>query len=66
QLLSRFWGGKGSFEDTLSVLGFSISIACMASLLHDFSDAFLGAIGVLDLGEYEVSLNSPTIRRRTR
>ncbi|MBE7554889.1 MAG: YIP1 family protein [Anaerolineales bacterium] len=63
QLLSRPFSGKGSFEDNLSVLGFAISIASLASLLHDLPDTFLGAIGVLNLREYEVALNSPTIWR---
>ena len=63
QLLSRPFGGKGTFEDTLSVLGFAIGIASLASLLHDLPDTFLGAIGVLDLKAYEVALNSPTIWR---
>ena len=63
QLLSRPFSGKGSFEDNLSVFGFAISIASLASLLHDLPDAFLGAIGVINLREYEVALNSPTIWR---
>jgi hypothetical protein len=63
QLLSRLFAGEGSFEDTLSVLGFGISIACLASLLHDLPDSFLGAIGLLNLREYEVALNTPTIWR---
>ncbi len=63
QLLSRFFSGKGSFEDTLSVFGFGISIASLASLAHDLPDTFLGAIGLLNLKEYEVALNSPTIWR---
>jgi hypothetical protein len=32
-------------------------------VLHDLPDSFLGAIGVLDLREYEIVLNSPTIWR---
>jgi hypothetical protein len=63
QLLSRPFSGKGSFEDNLSVLGFAISISSLASLLHDLPDTFLGAIGILNLREYEVALNSPTIWR---
>ncbi len=63
QLLSRVFSGKGSFEDTLSVLGFGIGIATLVSLLHDFTDSFLGAIGLLDQRWYEVALNSPTIWR---
>ncbi len=63
QLLSRIFKGRGSFEDTLSVLGFAIGISVLASLAHDLPDSFLGAIGVLDLKQYEVVLNSPTIWR---
>lgn len=63
QLLSRFFGGRGTFEDTLSLLGFCVSIACLASLLHDLPDTSLGALGILDLNEYEIALNSPTIWR---
>ena len=62
-LLSRLVSGKGSFEDTLSVFGFGITIATFFALLHDLTDAFLGAVGVLDLRWYEVALNSPTIWR---
>lgn len=62
-LLSHVFSGKGSFEDTLSVFGFGITIATFFALLHDLTDSFLGAIGVLDLNWYEVALNSPTIWR---
>jgi hypothetical protein len=54
QLLSRPFAGKGGFEDNLSVFGFSISLASLASLLHNLPDTFLGAIGVIDLREYEL------------
>jgi hypothetical protein len=63
QLLSRLVSGKGSFEDTLSAFGFGITIATAFALLHDLPDTFLGAIGVINLREYEVLLNSPTIWR---
>jgi hypothetical protein len=62
-LLSRVFSGKGSFEDTLSVFGFGITIATLFALLHDFTDSFLAAIGVLDVRWYEIQLNSPTIWR---
>jgi hypothetical protein len=45
------------------VFGFGITIATLFALLHDFTDSFLGAIGLLDLRWYEVQLNSPTIWR---
>ena len=60
-LLSRLFSGKGSFEDTLSVFGFEITIATLFALLHDLPDSFLGAIGILDMRWYELALNSPTI-----
>lgn len=63
QLLSRLFGGEGSFEDTLSAFGFATAIACLASLLHDLPDSFLGAIGVIDLRRYEVLLNTFTVWR---
>jgi hypothetical protein len=33
------------------------------SLFHDLPDTFLGAVGIINLGEYEVALNSSTIWR---
>ena len=63
QLLSRLFGGRGRFEDLVSVFGFGTAIACLASLAHDLPDSFLGAIGVLDQHHYEVLLNTPTIWR---
>ena len=63
QLLSKLVGGKGSFEDTLSVFGFGITLATFFSALHDLTDSFLGAIGLLDQRWYEQALNSPTLWR---
>jgi hypothetical protein len=62
-LLSRLVSGQGSYDDTLSVFGFGITIATLIAALHDLTDSFLGAIGLLDLRWYEVALNSPTIWR---
>src|SRR5512133_2702347 len=62
-LLSRIFAGKGSFEDTLSVFGFGVTIATLFALLHDLTDSFLVAIGLLDARWYEVQLNSPTVWR---
>lgn len=62
-LLSYLFAGKGTFEDTLSVFGFGVTIATFFALLHDLTDSFLGAIGLLDLRWYELALNSPTIWR---
>ena len=62
-LLGKLFSGQGSFEDTLSALGFGILIATSFATLHDLTDSFLGAVGLLDLRWYEVALNSPTIWR---
>lgn len=63
QLLSRPLGGKGRFEDNLAVFGFATIVPSLASLLHDLPDSLLGALGLLDLRAYEVTLNSPTVWR---
>lgn len=63
QLLSSLFGGKGSFEDNLSVLGLSIGVAMWATLPHDLTMSFLSAIHVIDAGEHEIAMNSPTIWR---
>ena len=62
-LLSRLFLGKGSFEDTLSVFGFEITIATFFAVSHDLTDNFWRVIGLLELRWYEVALNSPTIWR---
>lgn len=62
-LLSRLVSGKGSYDDTLSVFGFGITVATCISALHDLTDSFLSAIGLLDQRWYEAQLNSPTIWR---
>lgn len=61
QLLSRAFGGQGTFEDTLSALGYATAIATLASVAHDLPESFLGATGLLDLRAYEARLNSATL-----
>jgi len=63
QLLSRFFSGKGSFEDNLAAFGFGVGVASLVSLAHDLPDAILGFFGVIDMQAYEAALNSPTIWR---
>lgn len=62
-LFARLFSGKGTFEDTVTVIGFGISVATWSTLIHDLTDAFLGFIGVIDLREYEAALNGPTFWR---
>jgi hypothetical protein len=59
-LLSKAFGGSGSFEGTLTVVGFGISIASWSTGLHDLISSFLGAVHIIDQREFEVALNSPT------
>lgn len=63
QLLAKVFGGKGSFEDSLSVLGFGVGVATWSTMLHDLNDAFLSFIGVISMPEYEKMLNEPTFWR---
>jgi hypothetical protein len=63
QLLSHLFSGIGTYEDTITVMGFGISVATWSTLIHDFSDAFLAFIGVIDMKEYEAALNAPTFWR---
>ena len=62
-LLSKLFAGKGSFEDTFSAFCIAIGLGTLISLIHDFTDTFLAAIGLLDVNWYEVALNTPTIWR---
>lgn len=38
-------------------------MAAWSTLIHDLTDGFLGAIGVIDMKAYELALNSPTVWR---
>jgi hypothetical protein len=63
QILSRLFKGTGTFEQTLSLLALSISIAMWGGLIHDLPMSFLSAIGVINASEHEIAMNSPTIFR---
>jgi hypothetical protein len=63
QIVSRFLKGSGSFEQTLSVIALSISIAMWGGLIHDLPMSFFSAIGVIDAKQHEIDMNSPTIFR---
>lgn len=63
QVLARLVGGRGSFEQTLSVLALSISIAMWGGLLHDLPMGFLSAVGIINAQEHEIAMNSPTVFR---
>lgn len=63
QVVSRLLGGTGAFEQTLSTISLSISIAMWGALIHDLPMSFLSAIGVIDANQHEIAMNSPTIFR---
>ncbi len=63
QVISRLLGGAGTFEQTLSTISLSISIAMWGSLIHDLPMSFLSAVGVIDASQHEIAMNAPTIFR---
>ena len=63
QLVSGLFSGRGTFEQTLSAMGFGIGVASWATGLHDMLTSFLGAMHLMNQRDYEVQLNSPTIWR---
>lgn len=62
-LLSRPFSSSGTFTQTMSVLGFGISIASWTTGIHDLTTSFLGAVRIIDQHEYEIALNTPTVWR---
>ncbi len=63
QIMARGFRGSGSYEQTLAVIALSISVAMWGGLIHDLPMSFLSAIGVIDAGQHEIDMNSPTIFR---
>jgi hypothetical protein len=63
QMISRFFNGTGTFEQTLTIIALSISISMWGGLIHDLPMSFLSAIGVIDAKQHEIDMNSPTIFR---
>lgn len=63
QLAARALGGRGSFEQTLAVLGLGVSIASWWTGLHDLVTTFLGFVGAIDQRAYEDAMSSPTAAR---
>lgn len=63
QVFARFFKGVGEYEQTLSAVALSISIAMWGGLLHDLPMSFLSAVGVIDARQHEIDMNSPTIFR---
>ena len=60
QLAARAFGGAGTFEDTLSALGFATAVASWTTLGHDLVTSALGAFGVINQRAYEDAMSSAT------
>ena len=60
QIAGRALGGKGTFEDTLALLGFATAIASWWTLAHDLFTSGLGAFGVINQRAYEDAMSSAT------
>jgi hypothetical protein len=63
QILSHSAGGKGTFEQTLALLGLSISVSMWSTLVHDLVMSFLSAMQWIDASQHEIAMNTPTIWR---
>jgi hypothetical protein len=63
QILGKWAKGSGSFEQTLSVIGLSISVAMWGTLVHDLIMSFLSAVRIIDARQHEIAMNTPTIYR---
>jgi hypothetical protein len=61
--VTRIFTNTGSFEQTLAVFGFGLSIASWTTGFHDILTSFLGAVHVINQREFELALNSPTMWR---
>lgn len=63
QVLSKLFKGKGTFEETMSVLALSICVSMVPALIHDLPMSFLSALKIVNAKEHEIAMNSPTIWR---
>lgn len=63
QVVCRLMGSTGTFEQTLSTIALSISIAMWGALIHDLPMSFLSAIDVIDARQHEIAMNTPTLFR---
>jgi hypothetical protein len=59
-LAARALGGTGSWEATLAVVGFGLSVSSWWTGLHDLVTTFLGWLRVIDQRAYEDAMNGPT------
>jgi hypothetical protein len=58
-LLSRWFGGAGSFEDTAALLGFAVALPTLISLIPDAVRATLTSFGALSRVAWEQAVSEP-------
>jgi hypothetical protein len=58
-LLSKPFGGRGTFDDTLASLGFAIALATFISLIPDAIRALLTSLGVINRAAWERAVYEP-------
>jgi hypothetical protein len=58
-LLSKPFGGRGTFDDTLAVLGFAVAFATFISLIPDAIRALLTSLGVMSRAAWEQAISQP-------
>jgi len=58
-LLSKPFGGRGSYDDTLALLGFAIALSTFVSLIPDAIRALLTSLGAVDRVAWESAVNQP-------
>jgi Yip1 domain len=58
-LLSKPFGGRGTYDDTLALLGFAVALATFIPLIPDAIRALLTSVGVVNRAAWEASVNQP-------
>ena len=60
-LLSRLVSGKGSYDDTLALLGFAVAVPTTFAFLHDSVTGFMTATGMMSAAAWERSITTPGV-----
>jgi len=58
-LLSKPFGGRGTLDDTLALLGFAIAFATFVTLIPDAIRALLTSLGVMNRAAWEQAISQP-------
>jgi hypothetical protein len=58
-LLSKLFGGHGTFDDTLALLGFAVAVPTLVSLVPDAIRAALTTAGLMNRAAWEQAISVP-------